>query len=58
MPSLMNKGKEALKFSMNNGMIGELSIVNYDILPEMLKSGNILALHEWLKSRSLDWSKV
>lgn len=54
---LMNKGKEALKFHMDNDLISEISIVNYDILPEMLKSGNVLALHEWLKSRSLDLTR-
>ncbi|TCT14531.1 hypothetical protein EDC18_10512 [Natranaerovirga pectinivora] len=58
MPFLMNKNRIALCFSFNKyGSIDFIEINNKDLLPEMLKDGNIVYLHKWLRSRCIDLSR-
>lgn len=54
---LMCKNKELLRFHILNDMISDVEILNYDLLPEMLKVNNSIALHEWLRLRSIDISR-
>lgn len=51
---LMCKDVEIISFSIENNMISKVEIINKSLLPEILKLNDSIALHEWLKSRSID----
>ena len=57
MLTLMNKGKEVLTFEYTNNLIDKVTVINKDLLPEMLKSPNAVTLNEWLTARSVDLSR-
>lgn len=57
MLTLMNKGKEVLTFEYINNLIDKVIVINKELLPEMLKTGSVVALNEWLESRSIDLSR-
>lgn len=54
---LMCKNKEIAKFNISNDMVSNIVVLEQNLLPEILKINNSVALHEWLKSRSIDVSR-
>lgn len=54
---LMCKDIEVINFCIKDSMISKVEILNKSLLPEILKVNNSIALHEWLKSRSIDLTR-
>ncbi|NLB42059.1 MAG: hypothetical protein GX815_07305 [Clostridiales bacterium] len=55
---LMNRGKPVARFStLNDNFIDKFTIINMDLLPEMLKTGLSAAMGEWLSSRKIDTTR-